>query len=469
MVKLWAHQAEAIPKAIALGYYGFLFEPGTGKTLTSIETLRGWYAAEGRILRTLIIGPPIVIENWAREIRAFSKCGGAVRPLVGTGKKRLALFRKHKDSPSIFISNYEALNMDDLRQEFFDWRPEVIVWDEMHKLKDPTAKRTKIAIKLSDLAPRRLGLTGTPVLNSPLDLFSQMRVLDGGLMFGRNYHVFKKTYFEDANAFVPKERHFPKWVVKPGALEEIETRLKACTSVVKKEDCLDLPPLVLQRVDVELSPAQRRHYEALKREFITYLGDKACVAELAITKALRMQQVVSGFMPLENMDGQETEIVSFKDNPRIDAFKEILEEIAHGHKVLVWCCFKENYRAVAKVCEGLRLGFREVHGAVTAPKKQAAIDAFNTDPAVRVLIGHPLSLGIGVNLVAASYSIFYSRNFSLEQDLQATARNYRGGSEVHEKITRIDLVAKDTIDETILEALANKQSVADAVLTGIKR
>jgi SNF2 family DNA or RNA helicase len=84
-----------------------------------------------------------------------------------------------------------------------------------------------------------------------------------------------------------------------------------------------------------------------------------------------------------------------------------------------------------------------------------------------VLIGHPGSGGIGVNLTASSVSIFYSRGFSLEHDIQAEARNYRGGSERHDKITRIDLVAPGTIDEEVVRKLHAKQTISDVILKGM--
>jgi SNF2 family DNA or RNA helicase len=81
------------------------------------------------------------------------------------------------------------------------------------------------------------------------------------------------------------------------------------------------------------------------------------------------------------------------------------------------------------------------------------------------MIANQASGGIGINLVEASYSVFYSKNFSLEQDIQAEGRNYRGGSEQHAKITRIDLVSPGTIDELVLKALREKQKMSDLILT----
>ena len=109
-----------------------------------------------------------------------------------------------------------------------------------------------------------------------------------------------------------------------------------------------------------------------------------------------------------------------------------------------------------------------VHGEHSAKEKVRAVDTFNEDYEYRVLLGNPSACGTGVNLTAASYAIYFSRNFSLEQDIQSEARNHRGGSEVHDKITRIDLVAKDTIDELIVKRLHEKQVMGETILGDIK-
>ncbi len=230
---------------------------------------------------------------------------------------------------------------------------------------------------------------------------------------------------------------------------------------VKKEDCLDLPPLVRERVYVELSKPQRKLYDEMKRDFITFIGDQAVTASLAITKALRLMQIISGFAQAES-DGGATVTVPIKDNPRAAALRELLQEIAPYHKVIVWAVFKRDYETISKVVEELSLDYVLVHGETS--NKQETIERFQVDPKLRVLVGHPGAAGIGVNITAASYAIYYSRNFSLEQYLQSEARNYRGGSEIHEKITHIDIVAKDTLDEQVVEALSGKRTISVEVL-----
>jgi SNF2 family DNA or RNA helicase len=467
LIPPWSHQLEAIERAKRLPGFALFFEMGTGKTSTTVNILRHKFNEEKKILRTLILCPPIVIDNWRREWLAHSKIPEErLVLLTGTGRERELSLKTYgfegdgRKVGRIFITNYETLLMPAVFRALQAWGPEALVCDESHKCKDQKAKRTKLTIELADQARYKYILTGTPILNSLLDIFSQFRILDGGKTFGKNFFFFRAEYFYDKNAgFKGKQTYFPDWKVKQGSVEKVNSLIYYQGMRVKKSECLDLPPLVKQTIFCAMTPEQAKAYAEMKRDFITYLDGKACVAELAITKALRLLQIVSGYMKLET--GEEKRLQA---TPKQAALKELLETLAPDHKILVWAVFKENYAQIRAVCEELGLEYVEVHGEITPQAKLKAVDRFNTDPACRVFIGHPGSGGIGINLVSASYSIFYSRSFSLEQDLQAEARNYRGGSEIHERITRIDLVTKGTIDELVVERLAAKQTISEEVL-----
>ncbi len=463
----WAHQLVAIERAAPLDNFALFMEMGTGKTSTAINNLRWKYVLNKRVLRTLVLGPPIVIENWRREFCAHSKVGSSVVCLVGTGKDRAKVLRGLGEVGKIVVTNYESLLMEEVFALLHNWSPEAIVFDESHKLKNISAKRTKLAMQLADGARYKQILTGTPILNTPMDIFSQYRIMDGGETFGKSFFMFRAEYFRDKNAGMPKARYFPDWVISERSYEKLHAKIAPSSMVVKKADCLDLPPLVKQKVFVELSREQARLYKEMKDDFIAFMADKACVASLAITKALRLQQIVSGFVALEGGDGEDRSNVAIKDNPRAKALEELLEEITPSSKCLVWLVFRQDYETARKVCQSLGIEYVEVHGEISAKARQEAVDRFNTDPTCKVFLGHPQSGGVGINLVAASYSIFYSRNFSLENDLQAEARNYRGGSEIHEKVTRIDIVARGTIDELVAEKLALKMEVGEKVLRDI--
>lgn len=471
LIKLWEHQREAAEKAAAVDSFAFFMDLGTGKTATAITALRRKCYAKGRLLRTIIFCPPVVRRSWQREFAAHSTIKPhLIHVLEGTGKVRLKTFREKAftDSfgpllddpqPGVFITNYESLLMADLFKLMKAWRPEVLIFDESHLLKSYSSQRTKLAIELSDVAECKYLLTGTPILNKPMDIWSQYRIMDGGATFDRNFFAFRARWFRDRNAGMPKQRYFPDWQPIEGLEKSFNELIYKKAVRVMKSECLDLPPFVRQQVDVELTAEQAKMYESMKKHFIAYLDDKACVAKLAITKGLRLLQMVSGFF-VDDEGNEHT----FDKNPRIAVLKELLEELHVGHKVIVWAIFRNSYAAIAGVCNALGIPYRSLHGGMTPKSVQESIDSFQTDPSVRVMIANQAAGGTGVTLTAASYAIYFSRNFDLALDTQSEARCYRGGSQIHAKVTRIDLVAPGTIDEVVLEALRRKEDMAEAIL-----
>ena len=161
----------------------------------------------------------------------------------------------------------------------------------------------------------------------------------------------------------------------------------------------------------------------------------------------------------------EDETIMKVPSNRDKVLADLLESIPEGEKVIIWAVFHENYKSIAKVCQDLKMPFKEVHGLVSDKEKHMNLEEFKKDPTIRVLIGSPAALGVGVNIVEASYSIWYSRNFSLVQDEQASARNYRGGSERHKSITRYDLVTRGTVDELAMDAIKNKYNISERILS----
>ncbi len=463
-IQRWPHQQEAEERAKDRDGFALFMDMGVGKTATAINILRQKFFAAKKIKSTMVVTVPITVPNWRREFGMHSQISPEkIITLTGPGKTRLVQLEKalEKSSDIIVITNYEALLMKDLFKALLRWKPSCLVVDESQRVKDFRAKRTKAVLQISDTADLcRLLLSGTPILNSPMDIFPQFLVLDRGASFGRSFVAFRNNYFYDKNqsmAGLPK--YFPDWRPRPSTLSEFNKIILANAICVKKSECLTLPPLVRKQISVELSPTQKRLYKELKTDLITFLNDKACTAPIALTKALRLQQIVSGYIALEG-----SENVAIKDNPRAEALAELLSTIAPHHKVLVWCVFAENYATVRAVCTKLDLAYTEITGQISAAQKQKNVATFEADESCRVLIGHPGAGGVGVNLTAASYSIYYSRGFSLEYDLQSEARNFRGGSERHTSITRIDLVAEGTIDALTLKALAGKQEMGDKLL-----
>ena len=442
-----------------------------GKTRTCIEVIRRRFAAKGSLRRTLILCPAIVRDNWKNEFKMYSKISQKdIVVLKGSGKQRLADFIKATGletiEPKIIITNFEAVEMDSLYGLLLKWRPEILVVDESQRMKNPKAKRAKKVVVLADLTQHNYILTGTPILNTPADLFMQFRILDRGQTFGKNFYAFQAEYFHDANAsFRNKQSYFPKWEPRPTAFEALQKKVASKAIRVLAKDCLDLPPLVRQHVEVELSPEQNRMYKEMLRDYVTFIDSKkedspAVVANLAVVKALRLQQIVSGFA----VDA-EGKIHRTPNCPRIMVLRELLEDLTGHNKVIIWAGFKENYKMISELCESMDLEYRQIHGGISDAHKQRNMKDFREDPNIKVMIANQSAGGVGINLVEARYAIYYSKGFRLEDDLQSEKRNHRHGSQMHDKVVRIDLVARNTIDELVNDALANKQSVSDKILT----
>lgn len=473
-IPLWKHQIEAVELANKLPHLYIAFEMGTGKSRTIIEILRRRYTVAGRLMRTLIYCPAIVVSNWKQEFAMYSR----IKPqdillLQGPGKKRAKQFIDacsyggQLTTPKIIVTNYEALQMDELQKAIGEWQPEVLVCDEAHVLKSHKSKRAKALLPVANQTRFKYLLSGTPILNSIEDIWMQFRILDGGQTFGENYFSFRARYMEDKNAkFAGKEHYFPKFEPRAEMYAEMNDKMYRKMIRALKKDCLDLPPLLKQQVEVEMSPEQSRMYKEMKNQYITWVESAKksdqplpVVAQLAITKALRLQQIVSGYAMADT-----GEVHWIEKNPRLDALEELLEGLVTGHKVIVWCIFKENYKMIAKRLEKMGVKYTTLTGEQNHKEKDEAMESFRKDQSVRVMIANQAAGGVGVNLVEADYAIYFSKNFSLKDDLQSEARNYRGGSNIHEKVTRIDIVCKGTIDDIIAEALANKQDISNKVL-----
>lgn len=480
---LWKHQKKIITETHDRQHYGYFLEQGTGKTLTGITQFRNTFQKYRRPMKTLIICPNIVVLNWQEEIEKFSKCGPMVQPLTGPGKKRIEALKtpgKH-----IFITNFEALDIPGLfftrtirevrnkktgkvkKEKIdtpidhgFEW----LIVDESHRFKTHSATRTKLAIKMADKIPFKRILTGTPILKDEQDIWAQYRILDGGTTFGTNFYAFRNEWFIDKNAGMPGQRHFPAWELRPGMEEKMNRLIYNKAVRVEKRECLDLPPLVMQRAFCEMGRDQKKAYEDMKRDFIAYLDDDAATASVAITKALRLQQIVSGYFPAEAKMKIGTDNKPFKDVPRLKALTELLEDRAKGRKTIVWAVFKPNYEMVAGVCEKLGLAAGFLTGLQSKKEKDQAVKDFNEGD-TDVLIASPAAGGTGVNLTSSDLSIWYSRDFSLGNRLQSLARNHRGGSEQHESITNVDILCQGTIDELGLAALDRKESIAEKILS----
>lgn len=458
-VEPWPHQLRSIEAFSERQFFALLYRMGRGKTGAAINCIRLKCSQGRRVLSVLILCPLVVVENWKREIGAHagSAIVNAVQTLEGTEKERRAQI---KDSPAkIFITNFQSIHMKCLWNDISRRAWDFLVVDEAHRCKGHKSKQTKKLIALADRTRFKMILTGTPVVNSAQDLWAQYRILSPSILGRSFWNDFMPEYFEDRNARMPKETHFPDWQLQKGAAQRLNARIMAHSHVVLQSEELKLPPLIRQQIGVSLPPAARAAYRQMEDTFLTTIDGATCQTDLVLTQLLRLQQIVSGILPTDT---------GLKELPcaKLDALSELLEDAAPKEKIIVWSCFVPTYAAIASLCTELKLAHVFLTGGQKPKERQAAIDAFNQDPKVRVMIGNQAA-GIGIGLQAASVMVYYAKSYNLEHDLQSEARAWRGGSEIHERILRIDLVTRGTVEERITDALAKKVSLSELIL-GLK-
>lgn len=462
--KLWAHQVKAIEMARTKNL-ALLLPPGTGKTRCMIEILREEFTKKGGIQNTLIFSPLSVCNQWKEEFKKYSEISpDRILVLTQSGRHRTELLTKQmaKGRGFIAITNYESVQIKSFYEQLLKWSPFVSICDEAHRLKDSSSVRARKIYPLTIAATRRFIMTGTIAPNSLLDVYGQYQALYPGI-FGPSFWQFKNRFFEDRNAGMPAHVRFPNWQPKRESSQIIGSILSDTSIQAKKEDCLDLPPLLEIKVPVGLGVEQAKCYREMLKEYITELEGTTSVAEFSLTKSLRLRQIMGGFVSA----GGDSVSSLFKDNPRIDALRGLLQEM-NGAKVIIWATFKTEYKLIAATCKELGLSFGFLTGEQNVTEKQETMRQFQEGD-LQVIIANPQAASEGINLHAASYAIYYTRDYSQIHFEQSRARNYRGGSEIHPKITHYFLVATGTIDEVISEALLNKKSVAKELSSWIEK
>lgn len=461
---LWSHQQEALNRAG--DRFALFFDPGTGKTRTAIELykkstfeMRGGFAVSN--MRCIIFSPLNVCRNWEKELTEYLGAPFTCYLVSGQSKaKKLKILEEFAADDgrqhAFLICNIESLRASNYQGYLAKSKASCIIVDESHNFKSPTSQQTKGLFNvIAKLKPTHLYLlTGTPAPQGEIDLWSTFTLLE---KTKDNFYVWRKKYFDDKNERRRGTQHYwPEYVIRPASKVYFQKLLGECSLSAKKDSVLDLPPLLRTNIYAEMSPEQKRHYETMT-EYLFAIdkdGNELNAANM-LSRTLRLQQILAGFLG-------DTPI---KDNPRMDALKDAIA-LTDGAQFLIWTIFKATYGQIGEMLADMDISFGRLTGEETAEERFQAMEDFQAGK-LRALIAHPKAGGVGVNLTAASYSIHYTRSFSLVDDLQAEARNYRGGSEIHSRITRIDIITPDTIDEDISAALRSKKSVQDFIL-GLK-
>lgn len=480
------HQLHAYKLSKDETLFALLMEQGTGKSKVVVDTTAYLWGL-GRINGLVVIAPNGVHRNWIlneipTHLHEQVKHRAAWYSSNANAKERKALddLFAPGDYLRILTINVEAfvsVKAKELLKKFLRVFDCLMVVDESSRIKTIGAKRTKTIIELGKNAKYKRILTGTPVTNSPLDIYAQFKFLSDDILGTTSFYAFKARYAELLDADSKLVRSI---VAKSGAkmapqiiatnadgtaryknLEELKSLIEPYSYRVLKTDCLDLPDKLYQRAYYELPAEHAKTYKLLaEKAKIEWAGETQKINKLQLI--MRLQQVAHGYIPipLEHGGGFERVYADPESNPRIRCLLEAVEEI--DTPVLIWCRFKAE---IADVVQALRKEYptRRVvtyFGETSAEDRDEAVRGVQ-DGSVKFFVGQPKSGGIGLTLTRASHVVYYSNDFSLEERLQSEDRAHRIGQQ--RNVTYIDIEALGTNDRKVVDALRMKKEIANLI------
>lgn len=445
---------------------------GTGKTIVALHTIRSFLPA-------LVVCPNSVKSSWFNETNLWLE--DATPYIIGGGaqNRRKQLAAARNDPSAIVIINYESLKAhsrlarygsirlqrcrkcggrdDDITEsrchkhpkELNDFPFKSVIIDEAHRLKDPKSQQTRAcwAVAHQDTVERRLALTGTPVANDVSDLWSILHAV-------APEDFPTKSDWIDRYALLSWNHRAQLDVVgvKPDTRAEFDQVIQPRMRRVLKTQVLpQLPPKIRVIRHAELTPQQRKMYDRMARESLAETEDGDIIASPSnLVKATRLLQFSSASAEV-NEDG---DVRLTNPSGKLDVLEEIIAEV--GLKQIAVCALsKQLIDLAAKRLDTLGVTYRLLTGGVNQWERPKNIADFQEGRA-QVMLFTVQAGGVGVTLTAADTIVFLQRSWSLIDNRQAEDRVHRIGSDRHESITVIDIIAPGTIEVRQTRALRDK-------------
>lgn len=445
----WGHQQSAADwlRGRRYGYLGH--EMGCGKSRSVLMALL-------EKLLCLVVCPIAVGRAWQKQVKLFDQDRHCVVVVEGTAKTRAKAIRDAVATGGrvLVVVNYDSVWRGDVGKAVQSVAWDAIVLDEAHRIKSPTGRATKWLSRLARALPdsQRICLSGTPTPNNPLDWWGQFLFLDPEVL-GKSYGSYRSRI---ANTH-PK---YPGWVTgfKDEALTQLRLRLDPHVHRVTSEEVLTLPDAIHETIDVTLSDATTAFYRSMEDEMIARLATgEAVTAANRMVVVNRLHLAASGFA---RADGDEFFSPIDGTPAKRLALREFLEDFPKAEPLVIFVKFIEDLKECEAEC---RHSGRSVSVLCGHKKELEAWQAGDTE----VLVVQQQAGGSGVDLVRASYCVYYSLSHSLGDYEQSLARLRRPGQ--HRCVRYYHLVATGTVDEDIYRALQEKRDVVESVLGNLTR
>lgn len=471
----WPAQEEALQFALGRPACMLDMEMGTGKTRVAIDAIM----ARPEVRTVLVVCPKAVMGVWPRELEKYAEEGSYCifqrKPgeTVQRTAARLWDFLNAENRPGgaattvdsrkrVIVINYDSVwrnPLGDYLVRVADHHGiDMVVLDESHRAKAAGSKVSKYLAMLGRRVPVRMCLSGTPMANSPLDVYGQYRFLDRSI-FGTSYEAFKQQYA----VLGGPER---KFVVGFKNQQELMDRFRSIAYTCRMSDVADriklpeaLPPV---RVGVELPARDMRTLADLSEEFVAECAGGFVTATNVLVKMLRMQQICAGFCPVQDAPLEDAETREL-NHAKADALRSILQDLPPDERVVVFCVFQHDLAEIRRVAlledrPAFELSGRE-HTLEDWVGESGVHDGHGGVIAVQIQAGAE-----GVDMTCAHHAVYFSLPHSLALYDQSRARLYRPGQE--QRVSFLHLVAEGTVDEAMYESLQRKRDVIDAIREG---
>lgn len=495
------YQRVAMQMGLGSEAIGLFMDKGTGKTATCIgriclearRTRAGRMGGGPRMMRVLIVAPNQVRLNWQREFDRFATAPGKVTLCRGSKFRRMKLMThaiKSEDDCafSAVIAGYDTVSADPKLFAAIPW--DLVILDESQYIKSEKTDRWKSVKDIRENSARRMVLTGTPIGNTPFDLWTQLEFLGEGLSGFTTKKAFKTFHGKFVQTVADGAGNRTEKFVGVANVPLLKERLARLTFEITKEEAgLKLPPKVYDLHEVEMTGTQREYYAKLAKQLALELEEflenskmtKEMTAEHILTQLLRLSQITSGFCKWNPVVDPETGDVIRPGyveqipggNPKVEAVLEMLQDPQNdpNEKTVIWCNFKEDMRVLMAALAAAGIGAVEYSGDVSQAKREEAEQRFNKDLSVKVLVANPQTAGEGLNLVGydwdaktpelptyCGHEIYFSVNWSYLLRSQSEDRCHRRGTKMPVRIT--DLMVPFTIDQEMRERVTGKKEMA---------
>ena len=456
-------------------------EPGLGKTAQAIRAIKALHDKGEDVFPVLIVCPNTLKKNWAREFQKWWPGAVQTQVIKGSAAQRKAQF---EEPAQVFIINWESLRSHSRLspygsvaltrcracggqdEKITENRCEVhlrelnhidfkaVIADEIHRSKDPKSKQSRALMSATGDADIRFALTGTPIANNVLDLWSILHWISP-----KDWPAKTKWIERMVDTMLNAFGGMMVLGIKPQMQDEFyKTVNPSMRRMLKKVVLPWLPPVMNERRDVEMSTKQKKAYDQMRDLMITELeGGDILTASSVLTQTIRLIQFANAYATLE-VDELTGEMRTILSGPscKVDALMEDIENGDFGDdSVAVSAVSKQLINLLSAEMTKKKIPHGLITGDQDEDERQKAIDDFQAGT-IKWILFTAQAGGVGITLTKARRLVMLQRPWSLVDHRQVLDRVHRIGSEIHDSIVITDYVTEGTIEERVIQVLETK-------------